>query len=383
MGPQYEGVSWADMNYRNVELCQKKLKDGYWWRNVAFKPPPSGKLHNDDRILGCIGRQIIDDEIVGSGGSAPADRVLAPRPKKRPKLPAKNPPQPPTPKQIQVMTMGACVAKDTVIRSKTAGQLQYMANQKGRGGGLGPALDHSMFHTLMQEVSMGFESLVVLDARMFQDPDKRRGQDRAHIGLHAEKQLEVTRHKELPAWMRRARQAISSRIASIAPGSKLGVLVYCRKGAHRSVAAGALLHHCLFMRSKDLNILPVWHWSKRHLWRNSYCGECKECVDSQSWCHMSGAELPSTFPLTHYFPPTNHFPTKPIHLPANPPSLPPIHFPPTHHFPTTSAGQPFDERCGCTTTDRPPLRRLIGRLVILRRLAKKRALRIYDGADTS
>ena len=253
----------------------------------------------------------------------------------------------PRPKSIEVMTLGVCIVSDTVTRSPTARELQKMGNGKGRGKGRGPDLDHchDMFDIILNEAGKNFDKLVVLDSRMFQDPQSK---DRYCVGVHAEKQNAVVRHAAFPDWMKDARTRIERAFESMEPGATLAIVVYCRKGAHRSVACASVLHYALQENLKTFegaHLLPIHHFSKEHFWQRKYCGECEKCVESHKSFLMSDAELPSTFPLTYHFPPADHFPTRPIHLPANPFSLPPIHFLPTHHFPTKPAGQPFDERC--------------------------------------
>ena len=225
--------------------------------------------------------------------------------------------------------MGVVVAKSTVVRSEAAAQLQHLGSKRGRGGGLGPVIDdYSLFATIMAEVNLlrVQDNLVVLDARMFSDPDGRRGgarQDHWHVGLHADKVRDVVRSEVFPGWVADARQKLECGWRTLQPGGRLGVVVYCRKGAHRSVACATILHHCLQQRFPGAHVFPMHHFSKAHLWRRDYCGECQACVDSADSIDMSGAELQTLRFIVRSIARSAHGPTHhpPIHLAAHP-SLP-------------------------------------------------------------
>ena len=62
------------------------------------------------------------------------------------------------------------------------------------------------------------------------------------------------------------------------PGCDILVVVYCRKGVHRSVAFANLLRAILQAeRSHHLDLLETYHTSALALWPREYCGECKQC----------------------------------------------------------------------------------------------------------
>ena len=196
------------------------------------------------------------------------------------------------------MSMGVVAVRHTVVNSSAARKLQNIGKQAGRGGGLGPVIaDYGLFGTIMKEagaLQRPVDKLVVLDARMFSDPDGRRGgarQDHWHVGLHADKVRDVVRSEVFPGWVANARQQLECGWRGLQPGGRLGVVVYCRKGKRWSVACATILHHCLQQRFPGAHVFPMHHFSKAHLWRRDYCGECQGCVHSADSFKMSGAEL--------------------------------------------------------------------------------------------
>jgi len=320
VNPSFAGMTYFDMNQQNVTNCKAKLQQGKWWRNLDAEPRRWGEVPDSfvQTVMDTIGRPLT----IIAGGCAPrvASPVFVPP---KPKAFSKSRPTTPTPKarppasravpaaaarhqltprssylqpkEIQVMSMGVVVASQTVVRSKAAARLQHLAKQKGRGKGLGPAIsEESLFVTIMSEA--GFcrgeqDIVVVLDARMFRDPDAVQ-HERFHVGLHCDKVQDVSRNQVFQAWVDDARQQLDRCWQRLQPGGRLCVLVYCRKGAHRSVACATILHHCLQQRFRGAHVLPMHHFSKAHLWRRDYCGECEDCVASANSFKMSGAELP-------------------------------------------------------------------------------------------
>ena len=143
------------------------------------------------------------------------------------------------------MTMGVVVACDTIVRSTAAARLQKLGRQKGRGKGRGPEIaEESLFADIMREARVLLDErdlVVVVDARMFHDPTG--AADRHHTGLHINRISEVVRNPEFRPWMADVRQRIERAVVAVPPAGRVHVLVYCRKGVHRSVACGAILHH--------------------------------------------------------------------------------------------------------------------------------------------
>eukprot|EP00439_Symbiodinium_sp_Y106_P023282 s6588_g2.t2 len=92
-----------------------------------------------------------------------------------------------------------------------------------------------------------FPSEVILDARMFPDPDA--GNVTRHSGRHY---LIITRlfnHRNFKMWLERAKRKIEKAARDAAPSGggsgSFNVAVYCRAGKHRSVAASVILHYIL------------------------------------------------------------------------------------------------------------------------------------------
>ena len=60
------------------------------------------------------------------------------------------------------------------------------------------------------------------------------------------------------------------------PEGRIVVVVYCRKGVHRSVAFGYITRCLLAESSREVEMLPSHHASRR-IWCTDYCGECESC----------------------------------------------------------------------------------------------------------
>ena len=320
--PAFAGMSYHEMNQKNVEKLKNKLKRGLWFRNFPeeLPPVPFGSIpgHLFDRFMACIGRPLdkigritFDNPPVasGAGGSAPTETPAGGSAPTETPAGGSAPPPPPPPQEIMVMSMGVAVCQSTVSRSEASATLQRMASRRGRGGGLGPVLDKpELFAQVIKDAGhlTDTDKLVVLGARMFSDPDRRSTSDRRHVGLHDDKISEVVQHSRFKRWLLDARDAIERNRELLRPGQRLIILTYCRKGAHRSVVCAVILHHCVSQRCVGAHVLPTHHFSKRHLWRRDYCGECQDCVNSASSFKMCGAEL-QTRATDHSFSPQNHF----------------------------------------------------------------------------
>ena len=59
------------------------------------------------------------------------------------------------------------------------------------------------------------------------------------------------------------------------------LVVYCRKGVHRSVSFGHVAWELLKAPPHDVELLPIGHVSE-HLWAMNYCGECRQCRATSS-----------------------------------------------------------------------------------------------------
>ena len=206
-----------------------------------------------------------------------------------------------------MMSMGCCIADSTVHRCETAKQLERAARAKGRGRGLGPAIDEELIKNLMEEAKMvrPTDILVIVDCRMFADPSGRT--DRLHIGLHDTKVSNFVNmpNNALARWMGGFKAQILQAHHRLQPGCRLLILTYCRKGAHRSVSGAKVLDHCVRRELNGTHVLPMHHFSKLHEWRKSYCGECRTCIDSSNSYIMSEAELFNCHMVDY---PSNKFP---------------------------------------------------------------------------
>ena len=88
---------------------------------------------------------------------------------------------------------------------------------------------------------------IYLDARVLTDPDK--GDLRDHNGRHHAIIAGMVRHEAWDDWLRHAHVALERVFRNWKGGPMLPVVVFCRSGRHRSVAAAELLKYvCLRLK---------------------------------------------------------------------------------------------------------------------------------------
>ena len=194
------------------------------------------------------------------------------------------------PKQIQVMSMGVVIANDTVHKSWTAKQLSRNAQEKGRGRGLGPVIDETLIEKLLKEAEVlrPGDKLLIVDCRQFSDPDQQH--NRRHIGLHSAKvRAFVLAEHVFKGWLTKVKLGVLRHYQSLDPGCRLVIVTYCRKGAHRSVSGARIIDYCVQEKVTGAHVLPIHHFSKEHIWKLHYCGECNECIASANKQEMSEA----------------------------------------------------------------------------------------------
>lgn len=124
-----------------------------------------------------------------------------------------------------------------------------------------------------------FPSDVILDARMFPDPDA--ALLTRHSGRHHLIITRLCQHRNFGWWLQNAkaqfRKALhrQERRGTGPMGPKISVAVYCRRGKHRSVAAACILKHIFLMdgfRCPEISHLSYVHW------RNCCKMQCAECL---------------------------------------------------------------------------------------------------------
>ena len=161
--------------------------------------------------------------------------VLSPRPRVR--LP------------VQIITMGAIAARellesrarnDAVPRQvpEVVTELVRKAGAKGRGKGRGPYIDPRLIEDCVRATghATSGDQVVVVDARGFSDPDQ--DHDRKHIGLDPVKIRDLVRHTEFRGTLEAMASDMRTAAQNVTRGGRLVLVVYCRKGVHRSVSFG-------------------------------------------------------------------------------------------------------------------------------------------------
>ena len=192
---------------------------------------------------------------------------------------------------VQIITMGAIEARqlldsrarnDAVHRPvpEVVTELVKKAGEKGRGRGWGPYIDPRLIEDCVRATghATSGDQVVVVDARGFSDPD----QDRKHIGLQAVKIRDLVRHTEFRGTLEAMASNMRTAAQNVTRGGRLVLVVYCRKGVHRSVSFGHVAWELLHASPHDVDLLPIYHASAAHLWPMNYCGECRQCRATSS-----------------------------------------------------------------------------------------------------
>lgn len=153
------------------------------------------------------------------------------------------------------------------------GELADRCNELG-GGAHAHIHEHEISDALTRQ---NFPSDVILDARMFPDPDA--ALLTRHSGRHHRIITRLCQHRNFPSWLNNAKRRFKEAFMSVGKrGSpspqSLSVAVYCRRGKHRSVAAACILHH--IFESEGFECPQIKHLSYAH-WRNCCRLECWEC----------------------------------------------------------------------------------------------------------
>ena len=160
--------------------------------------------------------------------------------------------------------------------------LQKAARAKGRGKGRGPLIAPGLVEDVVRQASGKLagprDQVVVVDSRPFHDPDVD-SHDRYHIGLQPQKVEAVVRHDAFEGILRATLVDIKSAMEAVTEDGAILVVVYCRKGVHRSVSFAYILRKLLLLQSTQLGmeVLETYHASARVLWAREYCNECRDC----------------------------------------------------------------------------------------------------------
>ena len=190
--------------------------------------------------------------------------------------------------QVKIMSMGAL--KPGLLRGggqlqgfeNAQGKLNNVAHGKGRGKGRGPLIAPGLVEDVVRLAGLEFarprDQVVVVDARPFHDPDVD-SHDHYHIGLQPKKVEAVVRHDKFPDILWATLVGIKSAMQAVTEDGAILVVVYCRKGVHRSVSFAYILRKLLLLQSTQLGmeVLETYHASARVLWARGYCNECRDC----------------------------------------------------------------------------------------------------------
>ena len=119
---------------------------------------------------------------------------------------------------------------------------------------------------------------IYLDARVFSDPDG----DRDHTGRHQSIIARMAAHTAWTGWLRAAHCKLKYVLRNWNGGPIIPVVVFCRSGRHRSVAASELLKGA-FWHVEGWEFLPSIHISIDM--EDAGC-RCKNCRPSREICEI-------------------------------------------------------------------------------------------------
>ncbi len=164
------------------------------------------------------------------------------------------------------------------IASGAAEALHAESSQKGRGRGLGAAVNFDNIETALRSSGRvrSNEALVILDCRGFADAVE---EDRFHLGSDPAKQKRLSESKQFPSWVKAAKAAIT-RVAVRQERPPLCIVCFCRKGCHRSVALAILLETTLSALKEEFVIVEdMDHLSRHVVWGRGHCAfeACQAC----------------------------------------------------------------------------------------------------------
>ena len=97
---------------------------------------------------------------------------------------------------------------------------------------------------------------IYLDARVFKDPERE--DIRRHTGRHYEIIARMVGHQNFRSWMRNAHRTLKRVFMNWTGGPIVPVVVFCRSGRHRAVAASELLKGAL-LRVEGWRFAPTKH----------------------------------------------------------------------------------------------------------------------------
>jgi len=111
---------------------------------------------------------------------------------------------------------------------------------------------------------------ICLDARVFSDPDGARD----HTGRHRDIIARMVDHQNFRSWMRNAHRTLKRVFRNWTGGPIVPVVVFCRSGRHRSVAASELLEGAL-LRVEGWRFAPTKHITIDIDREGCLCEDCK------------------------------------------------------------------------------------------------------------
>ncbi len=178
--------------------------------------------------------------------------------------------------RVRISTVGVellhathpCHASEEVARQ---------AQQPGRGKGRGPWISEGLLKEALQATGVVPQdapqgSILTVDCRGFNDPERHHGPRPNHLGVHPHNLYGLAGHRNFGSFFLGLRRGFELALAS-AP--VVHVCFYCKKGRHRSVGMAKLFAHVL-QETSEVRVDGVDHLSSP-FWHRQTCDYCEEC----------------------------------------------------------------------------------------------------------
>jgi len=182
--------------------------------------------------------------------------------------------------RIDFKTLGVTLGEAVFGRGNApALEMTQQGLARGRGGHRGPLVDEGLVgQTLLvaRRVEPG-TVIVPIDTRMITDPARR--SSGRHVGFSGEIMREFVNHAGFEAWLRSTMTAVARAIGDVVPTREpqtICVVLYCKSGTHRSVAASLIVQHILESTSNGVRPSGGIDHTCRVAWTR-YCGGCSGC----------------------------------------------------------------------------------------------------------
>jgi hypothetical protein len=123
--------------------------------------------------------------------------------------------------------------------------------------------------------------VITVDCRFFTDPASR--EHSRHCGYHPMIIQQFVRHWRFQGWLNGVMSKINEGLSTENPeDASLAVVLWCKAGNHRSVAAATVMQHLLQATVMSVRLIAPPHHCSRRVWREHLCDMCDTCAQPNS-----------------------------------------------------------------------------------------------------